>query len=175
MGDTNNAGAMGHSVGGRVCIGVAANDTRFKAVSPMCPAAWSGTDPSKISVPIQYQVGQLDSTWTPTTLYELYPKSKPVKSLITVIGMEHTYGSGPAGPWVPLSYVETFFDYWLNHNSSCLPWVYGDEITRDSLITFDCNTGGLVLEFNAFFIAIPVSVIVLISIQTCAKRQKKRK
>jgi dienelactone hydrolase len=173
MADTNNAGAMGHSVGGRVCIGAASSDPRYKAVSPMCAAAWSATDPSQVHVPIQYQVGEFDSSWRTETVNNLYPKSNAVKSLITVLGMGHVYGSGPSGPWVPISYVETFFDYWLKHNASCEPWVYGDEVKNDLLITFECSTAGMIPEACAALIALPVACV-LFSATIKMRRSRKK-
>lgn len=168
MANSSNAGAFGHSVGGRVCIGAPSNDTRFHAVAPLNAAEWSSTDPRFVHVPIQYIVGTNDVDWRDNTVNYLYPRSNPVKSMIQIKGMGHSGDLTQA--WLSMSYMVTFFLYWLNHSTQYYSWVYGVDVKGDSAVIFECDVGGKVSEFISIYMVVPTVGLILLSLLIIKQR-----
>lgn len=118
--DTTSIGLIGHSLGSFTVTETAAVDRRIDAVVALSQG--NIRDAEKIDVPIQFQAGCFDSTWSIPIASLCYKNANPPKELITIqygthIGFTAAFGRYCLCPqWqkeICLYYALGWFDYFL--------------------------------------------------------------
>jgi dienelactone hydrolase len=120
--DGEKLGLIGHSMGSIMVTVAASVDTRIDAVVALSQG--SIRDVQDVNVPIQFQAGCLDSTFSIPITSLCYRNANPPKELITIQGGTHIGFTAAFGPYclcpawqkdLCLRYATGWFDYFLKN------------------------------------------------------------